>query len=215
MKKRTRILLVAALVPAVVLGIAAPMALASGSSQRGIFDRLSLAAGMKGGNEVPVAPATTAGDPDAAGFGVVDINFSQGQVCVELAVGGADAPLRLFHIHRGGPDVNGPVVVDFTSLLPAAGLPAGELGCVTVNDRRLLGEILLHPGDFYLNAHNDAASRRSAARSAGQGARLVLRRDRDGPAPQCHVIDSPPARSSELRGVGQRGAFPARRARQR
>jgi CHRD domain len=152
MKKRTRILLVAALVPAVVLGVAAPMALASGGSQRGLFDNLSLAAGMKGNNEVP--PAST-GDPDAAGYGVVDIDPVRGEVCVELAVGGTDT-LTLFHIHRGAAGTNGPVVVDFTSLLPTTGLPAGELGCVDVDSRRLLTEILLRPGDFYLNAHNPA-----------------------------------------------------------
>jgi hypothetical protein len=96
MKKRTRVLLVAALVPAVVLGVAAPMALASGSSQRTMFNRFSLAAGMKGSNEVP--PVST-GDPDAAGYGVVDIDPVRGEVCVEdFAVGGATAPLLLFHI---------------------------------------------------------------------------------------------------------------------
>ena len=152
MKKRTRILLVAALVPTVVLGIAAPMALASGGSQRGMFEHFSLAAGMKGANEVP---PVSEGDPDAAGYGVVDIDPIRGEVCVEdFAVGGATAPLILFHIHRGVAGQNGPVVVDFTSLLPATGLPSGPLGCVSVDNRQLLKEILLRPGNFYLNAHN-------------------------------------------------------------
>jgi hypothetical protein len=40
-------------------------------------------------------------------------------------------------------------------LLPKEGLPSGDLGCVNVTDRRLLTEILLRPGEFYLNAHNE------------------------------------------------------------
>jgi CHRD domain len=146
MKKRTRILVVAALVPAVVLGVAVPMALASGSSQRGLFDRLSLAAGMKGANEV----APVVGDLDSAGYAVVDVNLFRGQVCVEdFATGGAD-PFHLFHIHQGGPTENGPVVVDFTPLLPSG------IGCVTVpaESRGVLTHIVLNPGGFYVNAHN-------------------------------------------------------------
>jgi hypothetical protein len=146
MKKRTHLLLVAALVPTVLLGVAVPMA--AGSSQRGLFDRLSLAAGMKGANEV----APVVGDLDAAGYAVVDVNLFRSQACVEdFATGGAD-PFTLFHIHRGGATENGPVVVDFTPLLPSG------IGCVIVpaENRSVLRDIVLNPGGFYLNAHNPA-----------------------------------------------------------
>ena len=137
-------MLVAVLVPALVLAIAAPMALASGGSSRQFsFDLPPLMAGMKGANENPDA------DLDAAGYAVVDIHVLQGEVCVEdFAVGGETLPLTLFHIHKGGPEVNGPVVVNFVPLLPSG------IGCVQDVDRGLLRDIELHPGDYYVNAHN-------------------------------------------------------------
>lgn len=136
-------MLIAVLVPALVIAIAAPMALASGggSGRQLPFNLPSLAAGMKGANENPPA------DLDAAGYAVVDVHILQGEVCVEdFAVGGA-APLILFHIHKGGPTENGPVVVNFVPLLPSG------IGCVPVTDRALLRDIELHPGDYYVNAH--------------------------------------------------------------
>jgi hypothetical protein len=137
--KRSRLLLIAALVPAVLLGAVAPTALASGGHEN------LLAAGMKGANEVP--PVST-GDPDAAGYGVVRIDRGHRRVCVEdFAIGGA-SPLILFHIHRGVAGTNGPIVVDFTSLLPSG------IGCVSVTDKDLLKDIERHPQRFYLNAHS-------------------------------------------------------------
>ena len=135
-------MLIAVLVPTLVIAIAAPMALASGGSSRQFsFDLPSLAAGMKGANENPDA------DLDAAGYAVVDVHIVKGEVCVEdFAVGGA-TPLTLFHIHKGGPEVNGPIVVDFVPLLPSG------IGCVPVSDRALLRDIELHPGNYYVNAH--------------------------------------------------------------
>ena len=139
--KRSR-MLIALLVPALVIAIAAPIALASGGSSRQLsIDLPPLMAGMKGANENPPA------DLDAAGYSVVDIHIIKGEVCVEdFAVGGA-APLTLFHIHKGGPADNGPVVVNFVPLLPSG------IGCVPVADRGLLRDIELHPGDYYVNAH--------------------------------------------------------------
>ena len=99
MKKRTRILLVAALVPAVVLGVAAPMALASGGSQRGMFDRFSLAAGMKGANEVPPVSHRRS---RRRGLWRRGHRSDRGRgVCRGLRRRRSHAPLILFHIHRG------------------------------------------------------------------------------------------------------------------
>jgi len=140
--KRSRLLLIAALVPAILLGAAAPTALASGGGEN------LLAAGMKGPNEVlPVS----AGDPDAAGYTVVRIDRGHLRVCVEdFAVGGAELPLTLFHIHKGIAGMNGPIVVNFTPLLPSG------IGCVQVppTDRDLLKDIQRHPARYYTNVHN-------------------------------------------------------------
>jgi hypothetical protein len=138
-------MLVALLVPALTIGVAAPVALASsgGSSRQLAIDLPPLMAGMKGANENPPA------DPDAAGYAVVDIHIIKGEVCVEdFAVGGATLPLTLFHIHKGGPTENGPIVVDFVPLLATGGI-----GCVPVSDRGLLRDIEVHPGNYYLNVH--------------------------------------------------------------
>jgi hypothetical protein len=55
----------------------------------------------------------------------------------------------LFHIHDGDPGTAGPIVVDFTSLIPTRG------GCVAA-DPALLASIVAAPGGFYCNMHNGA-----------------------------------------------------------
>jgi hypothetical protein len=136
--KRSRIVLVVG-VAALALTAAAPVASASGGGGRFV------AAGLKGANEVP--PVST-GDPDGAGFALVQLDRSARTACVEdAAFGGIDTPI-LFHIHRGAAGVNGPVVVDFTSLLAT-----GNVGCVTVEDRHLLNDIRKHPSQYYINVH--------------------------------------------------------------
>lgn len=94
---------------------------------------------LTGENEVP-GP----GDPDGRGVGIVDIH-SKGRVCVSLAYDDIKPPTG-FHIHRGTATESGPVVVDFTHLLPS-----GD-GCVDA-DPALLEEIRANPAGFYLNVH--------------------------------------------------------------
>jgi hypothetical protein len=136
--KRSTIVLGVALA-ALTLAAAAPVASASGGGGRFV------AAGLKGANEVP---PVSDGDPDGAGFGLVQLDRSDRKACVEdAAFGGIQAPI-LFHIHRGAAGVNGPIVIDFTSLLAT-----GNVGCVDVPDRHLLNDIRKHPDQYYLNVH--------------------------------------------------------------
>jgi hypothetical protein len=101
---------------------------------------------LAGTNEVP--PAST-GDPDGAGFTRLRVDTRGGRVCVkELKVGGVALPLAMFHIHKGAAGVNGPVVVDFSALLPSG------VGCVPVADGALLKDISRHPDQYYANVHN-------------------------------------------------------------
>lgn len=100
-----------------------------------------LTAELLGSNEVP-GP----GDPDGIGSAVVTLNPGQEEVCFDIRVSGVE-PIAAAHIHRGGPDVAGPVVVNFN--VASNGLS----GCVTA-DRELIKEILKSPGDFYVNVHN-------------------------------------------------------------
>ena len=66
----------------------------------------------------------------------------------DAAFGGTAAPL-LFHIHAGAAGVNGPVVVDFTALLPSG------IGCgvITSTDKHLVQKIRQHPEQYYVNMH--------------------------------------------------------------
>jgi CHRD domain len=102
---------------------------------------LRLFSRMSGENEVP-GP----GDPDGAGVTVVDIS-SNGRVCVELAFNGIKPPTG-FHIHQGSETEAGPVVIDFTSLIPTRG------GCVEA-DPALVQQIRDHPAGFYTNVHTE------------------------------------------------------------
>jgi hypothetical protein len=138
MQRRTKVI-AAALASAALVTAAAPVASASGGGGR------FAAAGLKGSNEVP--PVST-GDPDGGGFAAIEIDRSDREVCVlDAAFGGIDTPV-LFHIHAGAAGVNGPVVVDFTSLLQT-----GNTGCVEVDDVKLLNRIRSKPDQYYINVH--------------------------------------------------------------
>ncbi len=87
------------------------------------------------------------GHPDATGTAQLTFNQSDNRICFDF-----DFPTSLgtevtdAHIHRGGPQVDGPVVVDLD--WPTNG-PAG---CVDV-DPNLTTAIIPIPGFFYVNAH--------------------------------------------------------------
>ncbi len=134
--KRSTILFGGALLAAGLL--AGGPAAATGGGER-LF-----AGGLKGANEVP--PASN-GDPDGAGYAVVHVDTRDRKVCVEdFAVGGIATP-TLFHIHNAPAGANGPVVVDFTVLLPSG------TGCVDVANKELLKNIKQHPAEYYFNVH--------------------------------------------------------------
>lgn len=102
---------------------------------------LRLFSQMNGANEVP-GP----GDPDGSGVSIVEIS-TRGEVCVRVAWEGIKPPVG-WHIHRGTATEAGPVVIDFTELLPS-----GD-GCVEA-DPALLAEIRANPAGFYTNVHTE------------------------------------------------------------
>ncbi len=107
------------------------------------FSRL-FGALMTGAAEVP-GP----GDPDGAGMAVIRINLPAGRICVlGFDTNQIDDP-TLFHIHVGDATVAGPVVVDFTHLLPSG------IGCVKAGGK-LARAIVQNPAGYYFNAHNPA-----------------------------------------------------------
>jgi hypothetical protein len=87
-------------------------------------------------------------EPNASGTAVVRIRKDAGQVCYRLHADNITLPATAAHIHRGGPTVNGPVVVPF--LPPAAN--GNSSGC-TATTAALIDEIIANPANFYVNVH--------------------------------------------------------------
>jgi len=110
-----------------------------------------LFAQLSGRNEISATTGQRgAGDPD--GFGSASFTFDGDQLCFGITVANLDAPV-MAHIHRGGKDVNGPVVVPLTQ--PATGDPGASSGCVPIA-ADLAAEIQANPRGFYANVHTTA-----------------------------------------------------------
>jgi len=99
---------------------------------------------LAGANEVPAG----SGDPDGSGQAAVWV--VDGRIHFDIVVQDVD-PLTLAHIHQGAAGTNGPVVVDFTAQINAAG--DRVLGSIPI-DPELADDILADPNGFYFNVHN-------------------------------------------------------------
>ena len=142
-----------AAIPLAALAIAVlALAIASTASAGG----RPLSADLSGSNEVP--PVST-GDPDGSGTADLTLNQGQGEICLQIEVQNIAAPI-LQHIHRGAAGVNGPVVVDFTSLLSQGGD-----GCVSADPRAGQGDPA-EPGGLLLQRAHRGLPRRCGARAA-------------------------------------------------
>jgi CHRD domain len=127
-----RLTMLAAIVLAVVL-IAAVPALAA--------QRANLEASLTGEKEVP-------GPGDPNGRGEADVHVYKAKVCYELEVERIK-PATLAHIHRGGPGVAGPIVVELKA--PTDG---SSEGCKAIS-KNLSKKLTVHPGHYYVNVHNN------------------------------------------------------------
>lgn len=99
---------------------------------------------MNGANERP-----NAGDPDGTGTAAFLLFPANGRICYTIAVRNVQLPAVGAHIHRGGAEVAGPVVVPFAN--PNA--DGVSSGCQAAN-ADLLREIAQSPGSFYANVHS-------------------------------------------------------------
>lgn len=100
-------------------------------------------------------PAEIPGPGDEDGFGQVTVKISRpasgpGEVCYEMQVNMITLPAAASHIHKGGADVAGPVVVGFDKVPDANGYATS---CVSVEDRQLLLMIVTDPTNYYVNVH--------------------------------------------------------------
>jgi hypothetical protein len=107
-----------------------------------------LAANLSGSNEVNAAGVPNQGDLDGGGVAAVTLNQGQGEVCINMTLTNIVQPVAA-HIHAAPAGTNGPVVVNFTSLI--SGFTVN--GCVSA-DPALIKAIRQHPELYYVNAHN-------------------------------------------------------------
>ncbi len=93
--------------------------------------------------------AEVPGPGDEEGTGSADVILGDGEVCVEVEVT-LGAPPMAMHIHDGGVDEAGPVVVDF-------GRPTSENGWSVCSEaeQSVIDEIAADPAGWYLNVHNE------------------------------------------------------------
>ena len=127
-----RLTLLAALVLALLLMAAVPVMAAQ---------RATLEASLSGEKEVP-------GPGDPNGRGDADVKVYKAKVCYELEVERIK-PATAAHIHRGGPSVAGPIVVELKA--PTDG---SSEGCKAIS-RQLSKNLRDNPSRYYVNVHND------------------------------------------------------------
>ena len=85
------------------------------------------------------------GDPEGTGSASVVINSDTSEVCFTITFDRIEDPVAA-HIHQGGADVNGDVVVDFDwENNPGEGCVAGDSAVVSA--------IVADPSGYYVNVH--------------------------------------------------------------
>ena len=126
-----RLTLLAAFVLALLLIAAVPVMAAQ---------RATLEASLSGEKEVP-------GPGDPNGWGDADVKVYKAKVCYELEVERIK-PATAAHIHRGGPSVAGPIVVELKA--PTDG---SSEGCKAIS-RQLSKNLRDNPSRYYVNVHN-------------------------------------------------------------
>jgi CHRD domain len=140
-----RLRLLAAVAVAAVTG--ALIAVVGAGAQGGAAPR-ALFAVLSGAKEVSAEGERGGGDTN--GRGSFSATFDGNRLCYGLTVGNIDDPVAA-HIHRGGRNVAGPVVVPLEH--PDSGDPAASSDCVRVQ-RSLAQDIRANPAGFYVNVHN-------------------------------------------------------------
>jgi hypothetical protein len=124
-----------------LLAVLSLTSIAAAPAKEGAY---TLTTWLSGAAEVP-GP----GDPDGSGHATIRINYGQGRLCWNLRASDITLPATAAHIHVGGSDVAGPVVVH----LSAPSAKGASSGCSTV-DKDLLKQIIENPAGYYVNVHN-------------------------------------------------------------
>ena len=103
---------------------------------------------MSGANEITDDGMRGVGDPDGGGSFTAVIDGRE--MCYGIAVKDIGDPVAA-HIHRGGRNKNGPIVVELDP--PSSGDPGSSSGCVRLS-RKLSRAIPKNPSKYYVNIHN-------------------------------------------------------------
>ncbi len=101
-----------------------------------------LSANLTGAAEVP-GP----GDPNATGSAHLNLDADSGEVCFAITHKNVDGTVVAAHIHEGGTDVSGGVVIDLEWST------TGGTGCVTA-DPGAVAAVSAEPSGYYVNVHS-------------------------------------------------------------
>jgi hypothetical protein len=115
----------------------------SGVDRTHVSKATMLMAHLTGAKEVP-GP----GDPNGRGTAMIMLKPGVAKVCAQVSWTRIGRPIAA-HIHKGGPAVSGPVVVDLT------GSVTGGANCVHAGVTKIK-KIKRHPGRYYFNIHTNA-----------------------------------------------------------
>ena len=133
-----------------ILGVSAlvAVALAIPALSAAGKNTVEVTAKLKGNNEVP-GP----GDNKGKGEAQIFLKAKKQKVCFNLEISKLDGASAA-HIHKGAPDVAGPIkVLLFEADPPVAGDGTYE-GCTKNVKKKLVKKIGKRPEKFYVNVHN-------------------------------------------------------------
>jgi CHRD domain len=119
--------------------------LTSGAATKG--ERKALFGAMTGKKEV--SPTGQKGVGDTNGRGSFTAIIDGTQICYGITVANITTPVAS-HIHKGGPNVAGPIVLPLQQ--PAAGDPGASSECKAI-PAALAKAILKNPSKYYVNVH--------------------------------------------------------------
>ena len=141
MSKR-RIVLAGAVVACAALVVAVTVMAAGPRADRGAGFAV-----LTGAKEVSATGQKGAGDKD--GRGAFAATLDGRRLCYGITVTNIAKPAAA-HIHRGGPNVAGPIVQALVQ--PAAGDPGASSACVQL-PAALASDLAQNPNNFYVNVH--------------------------------------------------------------
>lgn len=138
-------------------GVAITIALGFALAARPAQADFSYSAGLSSAQQVPVNGST------ATGFATISFSTATQTFTYSITFSGLSAPATISHIHYGAFGTNGPIIFDFTALLPKAtsGTFGGTLTAADLIPRPAVGintfadaVAAIQLGTAYYNIHN-------------------------------------------------------------